>query len=373
MTTRQRTGDLIAERYKRPGGTKLLVATAIFAALLYGFWTRVQSARLVISLGGHIGPAFACFALMLAVLWYSGFGVAEWLASGLSAGISSSTAGAPSSASAAEGGVVIRPRWALRIFLPATLAIPYAVFAIPRGEFHWICFAGLAILPVALAAILEFSRLDQKFSWQDGLVLFTIAAVLEARVFAGAWPHSGLGSLPKLYLADVAIYLYLVVRRLEGVGFSFVPKGIDFAIGLREWLFFLPLALGLGFATHFIGFFPRHVSLGQVLGGVLVTFLLTAIPEELFFRGILQNLLEPRVGKVWSLAITACLFGLSHFHKVGMSAALGGHLTLFNWRYVLIAAIAGVFYGRAWRARRHVFASSLTHTLVDVVWGLWFR
>jgi len=40
---------------------------------------------------------------------------------------------------------------------------------------------------------------------------------------------------------------------------------------------------------------------------------------------------------------------------------------------VIIAAIAGIFYGRAWRARRHLFASSLTHTLVDVVWGLWFR
>jgi hypothetical protein len=57
------------------------------------------------------------------------------------------------------------------------------------------------------------------------------------------------------------------------------------------------------------------------------------------------------------------LFGLSHFHK---GAA-------FNWRYVLLAAIAGIFYGRAWRARRKVLASSITHTAVDVVWSLWFR
>jgi hypothetical protein len=251
----------------------------------------------------------------------------------------------------------------LRVLAPACLAIPYAIFAIPRGEFQWTYFIALAALPVALSSLLEYSRLEQKFAWQDFVALFSIALILELRVFSGAWPYDGLGSLPKLYLADVALYLYLVVRRVDGVGYSFIPQLNDFKIGVREWLFFLPLALGLGFATHFIWFVPRHPSIGHVAGALLITFLLTAIPEELFFRGILQNLLTPRLGQTKALILTACLFGLSHFHK---GAA-------FNWRYVLIAAIAGIFYGRAWQARRHLLASSLTHTLVDVVWGLWFR
>jgi hypothetical protein len=93
------------------------------------------------------------------------------------------------------------------------------------------------------------------------------------------------------------------------------------------------------------------------------TFLLTAVPEEIFFRGILQNLLETRLGQTGALLLTSALFGLSHFHK---GAA-------FNWRYVLLAAIAGIFYGRAWCARRKVLASSITHTAVGVVWSLWFR
>ena len=333
---------------KPNAGVKLGVATVIFAALLYGFWMEVQSTGLVATLGGHIGSAFASFALMLAVLWFSCFGAMEWVASSL---------------------------WSptARVFAPALLAIPYVVFSVPRGEFQWIYALGLAALPLALAALLEFTHPEpQKFTWQDGVTLVTIAAVLEARVFSGAWPYNGLGSLPKLYLADVVLYLYLVVRRLQGVGFSFVPQAIDFGIGVREWLFFLPFALGLGFATHFIGFYPRHPSIGQVAGALLVTFLLTAMPEELFFRGILQNLLEPRLGRTWSLIVASCLFGLSHFHKSGMRVP-GITPVLFNWRYVMIAAIAGVFYGRAWRARRRLFASSLTHTLVDVVWGLWFR
>ena len=40
---------------------------------------------------------------------------------------------------------------------------------------------------------------------------------------------------------------------------------------------------------------------------------------------------------------------------------------------VLLAAIAGVFYGRAWRQERRVGASAMTHTLVDTVWSMWLR
>jgi uncharacterized protein len=40
---------------------------------------------------------------------------------------------------------------------------------------------------------------------------------------------------------------------------------------------------------------------------------------------------------------------------------------------VFLASIAGIFYGRAWRANRQIFASIVTHTAVDVVWSLWFR
>lgn len=217
--------------------------------------------------------------------------------------------------------------------------------------------------PIFLSALLEYSNLPPQFTWQDFVALFGIALILELRLFSGAWPYAGLGSLPKLYLCDVALYLYIVVRRLNGIGYSFIPTFNDLKIGVREWAFFLPIALGLGFATRFISFYPRRPSLGHVAAALLITFLLTAIPEELFFRGILQNLLEPRLGRLKALILTACLFGLSHFHK---GAA-------FNWRYVLLAAIAGIFYGRAWMTKRHLFASALTHTLVDVVWGLWFR
>jgi membrane protease YdiL (CAAX protease family) len=275
---------------------------------------------------------------MLAPLWFFGFGAGERLRA------------------------LLTTSWS-RVAAPAVLVVPYLLYALPLGEFQWSFAVALAVTPVVLSLILELAPKVQRLIWQDVLVLLALAVMLEVRVFSGAWPHPGLGSLPKLYLCDVALYLYLVVRGVEGAGYSFTPEASAFGIGVREWLYFAPFAFGLGFALHFIRFYPRTHSVVQIAAGLLVTFLLTAVPEEFFFRGVLQNLLEPHLGRMRALGAASVLFGLSHFHK---GAA-------FNWRYVLIAAIAGVFYGRAWRARRQLLASSVAHTMVDVVWSLWYR
>ena len=103
------------------------------------------------------------------------------------------------------------------------------------------------------------------------------------------------------------------------------------------------------------------------MGAFVFTFLFIAIPEELFFRGWVQNLLERRMGRTAALLVTALLFGLAHWNKQTVNSVD------FNWRYVLMAAIAGVFYGRAWRAQRRVGASAITHASVDTTWSLWLR
>ena len=89
---------------------------------------------------------------------------------------------------------------------------------------------------MALSWLLELAPRAQRLLWQDAIVLFALALALELRLFSGAWPHPGLGSLPKLYLCDVELYLYLVVRDVEGAGYSFAPDAHAFAIGVREWL-----------------------------------------------------------------------------------------------------------------------------------------
>jgi hypothetical protein len=76
------------------------------------------------------------------------------------------------------------------------------------------------------------------------------------------------------------------------------------------------------------------------------------------------NLLERRIGARSATILSSLLFGLAHFNK---------RAAYFNWRYVLLAAIAGFVYARAWRAGRRVLASSITHATVDTVWSIWLR
>jgi membrane protease YdiL (CAAX protease family) len=80
-----------------------------------------------------------------------------------------------------------------------------------------------------------------------------------------------------------------------------------------------------------------------------------------------QNLLERRLGRRLALVIASVIFGLSHFNK-----RFSANMPHFNWPYVLLATIAGIFYGRAWRQNRRVPASTITHASVDWLWGLWF-
>jgi uncharacterized protein len=291
-----------------------------------------------VGLGENLPHAFASFALLLSPLWFFGFGAGEWLQD------------------------TVRSRW-LRIVLPAVLGVPYLVFAFPPGDFHWSLAAAMFVLPVGLAALLELSVLPAKLAWLDGVVLGILAATYILRLLSGAWPYAGLAALPKLFVADLVLYLYVVVRKLEGIGYSFIPNRDVVFIGLRECAYFLPFGIGLGAALKFTHFHPRLPSAMSVATSLVATFLLVAIPEEMFFRGILQNLLETRFGRRIALVTTAIPFGLAHFNK-GAS---------FNGRYVVLAAIAGVFYGRAWRARRQLLASVITHTAVDVVWSWWFK
>jgi membrane protease YdiL (CAAX protease family) len=194
-----------------------------------------------------------------------------------------------------------------------------------------------------------------------------VLAIVVAAYFFGwirnAWPFPLPALFPKLFLGGVALYCFLIGRKLDGSGYTLIPEPSDFRTGFREWIFYLPVALAIGEATHFIRFHPTLSPPLAVVNAVLLTALLVALPEEMFFRSILQNLLETRLGRTSALFAAAIIFGLSHFN----------HGAVFNWRYVLLASLAGIFYGRAWRAQRHIFAAIVTHTAVDVVWSFWFR
>lgn len=257
------------------------------------------------------------------------------------------------------------PLWA-RLSAPTLLCIPYLLVTLAAGDFHWRWLALYALLPDAIAALLWRAGRDdaaQHGDWRDFLVLAVLGLAVDLRWFEAAWP-AHLAVFNKILLLDAGIYAFLAVRQLDGVGFDLRLRLADLGIGLREAAFYTPVALTLGLELGFLHAHGAWPGVGAIALAWIFTFLFIAVPEELFFRGWLQNLLERRMGRYPALILTAALFGLAHFNK---------RAAHFNWRYVLLAAIAGVFYGRAWRSRRRVGASAVTHATVDAIWSLWLR
>ncbi|MGA7339273.1 MAG: CPBP family intramembrane glutamic endopeptidase [Terracidiphilus sp.] len=252
------------------------------------------------------------------------------------------------------------------LFGPAALSIPYALVAGAAGVFHWEWLALYAALPVSIAILLwQAAQIDpdQRGNWRDFLVLAALGLAVDLRWFEGGWP-AHLAIFNKILLLDAGIYAFVLIRQLEGTGFDLRLRLADLAVGLREAAFYTPIALLLGLALGFLHLHRVWPGFAAIAAAWIFTFFFVAVPEELFFRGWLQNLLERRLGRTPALLVTAALFGLAHFNK---------RAVYFNWRYVLLAAVAGIFYGRAWRSGRRVGASSVTHATVDALWSLWFR
>jgi|SRR5579862_900924 len=254
---------------------------------------------------------------------------------------------------------------AARLALPSLLVAPYLVIALSRNIFRWDWFALYAALPVVIAWLLARAAAadpQQLGNWRDAVILLTLGVAVDLRWFDSAWP-GGLQALGKILLVDAGLYGFLAIRKLTGTGFDFHLHWSDWKTGLRELAFFAPAVVALGLALGFIHPHSNLPAIGKAALSWAGIFVFVALPEELFFRAWVQNLLERRLGNTAALIVASMLFGLSHFNK------RSAH---FNWRYVLLATIAGIFYGRAWRERHRVPASAITHTFVDWLWWLWF-
>ena len=261
--------------------------------------------------------------------------------------------------------------------LPAAgLFLSYLLYTLGTSTFSALrigSVCALIFLPLALAASAERRPPGV---WQDFAIIAATWATVKFLPVRWLWPFPG-EKLSHVFtvvlMVDVGIAAFLIMRRIDGVGYSigWGPKW-GFIIG-GSFLAFAVVAIPLGLAERFVQFAPRWSSAASLPFTALGILLLTAWPEEFLFRGLLQNILSRVTGSDLAGWCTASvLFGLAHITN--------NHFP--NWRYVLLATIAGFFYGWTWqkdgldlRIRaspchgRHAVAFPVQNSLSNVGWG----
>jgi membrane protease YdiL (CAAX protease family) len=248
----------------------------------------------------------------------------------------------------------------------AVFLLPYLIYAAATGDFRWWACARLfafAAIPFGLFALAPV-RQPERMNWQDALVLVWILTPVLLGKIGGVWNVPvNLDFMSRLYLTAVGAWSFLIVRGLGNSGYDFRFSRVILRDALISLTCFTLIAVPLGFALHFITWNSHWRGARAFAFDYLTIFVFIAVAEELFFRGLLQNLLEGSLrSRELAQACASILFGLSHIR----------HAPAPNWRYVILASIAGWFYGWAYRKHRSLMASATTHALVDTIWRTWF-
>ncbi|MEI7423413.1 MAG: CPBP family glutamic-type intramembrane protease [Prolixibacteraceae bacterium] len=286
----------------------------------------------------------------------------------------------------------------------------------------------LLVFFIYFPAVVFASRNDpsRKIGWLDFAVyivllfagtLFSIKQNSEIPISGG-----GFDSIFHVIIILSEFYAYAIVRSLDDVGFVPEIKWKSLLTALLVWAFYYLFVFIFGSSVNFIAVVGHNESLDILIKSIIFsmigTFLHTALFEELFFRGILQNLLAKRIaqGRSWlifwqigfavlligaflvsytlegkmkwfpalvtvimffaayfieksgkygygvytSLAITGVTFGLVHYHAKSII-------------YIGLACIAGWAYGYTYIKTKNVFYSALVHVLVNsgvLIFGL---
>jgi membrane protease YdiL (CAAX protease family) len=247
--------------------------------------------------------------------------------------------------------------------------------------------------PILLSAVFSGAALlAGAGSWELGLlvVIYTLAPVLccwRARAIAAERPSAldfaailliwlplefaaGARLVPRAaqgYLHSVAygvgivlgLVLFLGFRGFGGLKYHLPRRGCDGWLPLAGFAVSAPVLIALGMA---LGFIPAPHWPSQRAGTMAVAapviFIGTALPEEILFRSLIQNLLMLRFGAGWRTLLAASLiFGSAHLDN--------GPQALPNWRYAIVASVAGGAYGVVFQRASTVLSSVTLHMMVD--------
>jgi len=365
-------GLLVAVTWGKTPARDLAVAVPVFLVLyglLISLGQEAVAQRLREGIGGHTGRALALPVVLVALLYgYCAVG----------------------------GG---NPLQGTGLILPSLLLLPILVLLGRSGE--------------AIAAS-DFAALLLLLIPLPGLRLPVDAEI----PFGGG----GFDTATRVVMVVTAVYAFVVIRDLRSVGAVVAPRLRPLGTTLWVWLVFFVLCFVVGSATGFVTYVGHgEMTVAAVRSGVqhFVRVLLhTALFEELFFRGLWQNMVAQRLAQagqwrpawrigfavllplalvagltlggafVW-LPATACglLFAAAYWlerrgrEPVGAYTALavvGSAFGLVHYHagsvvFVSLAIVAGWAYGYLYLRTRNLLYPTLAHALINnspLIFGL---
>jgi membrane protease YdiL (CAAX protease family) len=245
---------------------------------------------------------------------------------------------------------------------PAVLLAAITIYAWASGLPVALRVAGytayLIIPPLFLATATGIIEARPRIPVRELAVVFALWLPIEFRILPSLPVPAPNGvDMRQLVALVAAMYLFLIARPLSRIGYTYRLTANDVATAGVAFVVYAVVAVPIAFATGFIGWRPE-LDATHLVGGPLIIYLVTGVPEEFLFRGLLQNLLARWLGARRGLVMASIIFGLAH---------------LPDPRYVLLATIAGLAYGWVYLRTQRITASAITHTLVDATWGALLR
>jgi len=256
-----------------------------------------------------------------------------------------------------------------RWWTPARLLLfspwPFLIYSVPCGVIR--PHALVALLALVAVAAFWFHFLPSGRLIDLGFVVLMAVPML-FNWFVVIYPP--VARLPAALLGhllwiQVGLATVLNVRAIQ-TGFGFWPGKRHWRAGALWYLATLPaLAIVVAWTrfAHFVwpATWLQYAAAFATFFGILWV---VALSEEFFFRGLLQQWFEDWSGRpAVALLCASLLFGLAHL----------GYRQFPNWRFAVVAAVAGAAYGMAYRLGGGVRAAMVAHALLVTTWRTFFR
>ncbi|HKE21372.1 MAG TPA: type II CAAX endopeptidase family protein [Bryobacteraceae bacterium] len=261
-----------------------------------------------------------------------------------------------------RGGFQRRP--ALVWLLPVVLTGIFTKAALVAGVGSLPLSAAMLAYTVSptLCAFLQGTEAKSKPGGLDFGAILLLWLPLEFSAGARLVPRPAQGFLHSVAYGIailLGLTLFLCFRGMSGMKYNLPRRTSDWRLPAVAFLITAPILIGVGIPIGFIP--PPHlptVPAARMVSAVGLIFAGTALPEEILFRALIQNLMMQRWGEnTRTLLAAALIFGSAHLDN--------GPQPLPNWRYMILATIAGAAYGKVFQKSSTVVSSALLHTVVD--------